>query len=264
MTTYRWSFEEDVTAYRSQGIEGIGVWRQKLSEFGEERGADLLRESGLTVTSLSSAGGFTGSDGGSFDDAVADALDAVRVAGEIQAACLVVISGARAGHTKNYARRLLRDALVELGDAAAEENVQVAIQPMRTPFSAKWSFLNSIDATLDVLHRCNHAHVGMAFDVYQFGREAGICRRLKEIAPWLRTVAVSDAREFPRTEYDRCLPCEGTIPLVDIVQALEAAGYTGFYDLQILSEEYWSSDYQQLLHSCQEAFRSICPSPVSS
>ena len=38
LTTYRWSFEEDVTRYKAAGIAGIGVWRQKLADFGEEKG----------------------------------------------------------------------------------------------------------------------------------------------------------------------------------------------------------------------------------
>ena len=52
VTTYRWSFEEDVQNYRNAGIDGIAVWRQKLSDYGESKGAELLRESGLTVSSL--------------------------------------------------------------------------------------------------------------------------------------------------------------------------------------------------------------------
>ena len=50
MTTYRWSFEEDVARYRAAGIGAIGVWRQKLSDFGEDKGVELLAESGLKVS----------------------------------------------------------------------------------------------------------------------------------------------------------------------------------------------------------------------
>ena len=63
LTTYRWSFEEDVRNYSAAGFRAIGVWRQKLSDFGEERGLALLHDSGLEVSSLLWAGGFTGSDG---------------------------------------------------------------------------------------------------------------------------------------------------------------------------------------------------------
>ena len=105
MTTFRWSFEEDVNQYAAAGIPGIGIWRQKLSDFGEEKGVELLGESSLTVSSLLWAGGFTGSDGRSYRDSVADAREALRLAGALQTRCLVVYSGARAGHTANHAAR---------------------------------------------------------------------------------------------------------------------------------------------------------------
>ena len=39
MTTYRWSFEEDVVQLRAAGIPAIGVWRQKLADYGEAKAA---------------------------------------------------------------------------------------------------------------------------------------------------------------------------------------------------------------------------------
>ena len=97
MTTYHWSLLEDVAGYRAAGVASIGVWRRKLSDFGEERGVELLRDSDLSVSSFWSAGGFTGSDGQTFREAVDDALDALHLAAEVRAGCLVVASGARAG-----------------------------------------------------------------------------------------------------------------------------------------------------------------------
>src|SRR5262245_62293382 len=40
MTTFRWSFEEDVAQYAAAGFSALGVWRQKLSDFGEETGIE--------------------------------------------------------------------------------------------------------------------------------------------------------------------------------------------------------------------------------
>lgn len=266
MTTYRWSFLEDVTAYRSQGIESIGVWRHKLSEFGEERGAELIRESGLTVSSLSSAGGFTGSDGDSFRDSVADALDALKLAAQIGAECLVVVSGARAYHTKNHAARLLRDALVELGDAGVELGVQIAVQPMMRGIGSRWTFLNTLDATVEALLKCHHPSVGMVFDTYHLGREVGLGTRMNELVPFIKLVSLSDGEESPASshrECDRVLPGEGTLPVQSIVHALDAAGYSGAYEMQILSETAWNSDYPTLLRRCREAFQTLCPVPAS-
>ena len=40
VTTYRWSLEDDLRQYAQAGYEGIGVWRQKLSDYGEEAAVD--------------------------------------------------------------------------------------------------------------------------------------------------------------------------------------------------------------------------------
>ncbi|MDP7305943.1 MAG: sugar phosphate isomerase/epimerase, partial [Pirellulaceae bacterium] len=101
LTTYRWSFEDDVHRYADAGIRSIGVWRQKLSDFGEEKGIELLSEVGLRASNLMWAGGFTGSDGRSYNDALADARDAIRLTADLQADCLIVYSGSRGGHTTN-------------------------------------------------------------------------------------------------------------------------------------------------------------------
>ena len=50
LTTYQWSFEEDVCHYAEAGISAIGIWRQKLSDYGEEKGVELLRETNLEVS----------------------------------------------------------------------------------------------------------------------------------------------------------------------------------------------------------------------
>ncbi len=78
VNTLRWDLEQEVQAAAQRGIKGLGIWRPKLDDHGVDAAAELLFENGLSASSLSWAGGFTGSDGRSFDDAVEDALNAVR------------------------------------------------------------------------------------------------------------------------------------------------------------------------------------------
>jgi sugar phosphate isomerase/epimerase len=259
MTTYHWSFLEDVTAYRANGVNQIGVWRRKFTDFGEERGIELLRESGLAVSSFSSAGGFTGADGHTFREAVDDAHDALRQAADMRAACLVVVGGARAGHTIRHAQSLLRDALLELGDAAARLNVSVALQAVHRRPVERWSFLTSLKTTLDLLVSCDHPHVGLVFDFFHFWREPDLFEVIPQVIPWIKIAALCDARAPAECDDDRCLPGEGLIPLGDIIAALEAGGYGGVYDVQLLSEKCWSADYPTLLKGCREALSRIAP-----
>ena len=103
ITTYRWSLEQDVENYQEAGYSGIGVWRNKVADGDENEAIDLISASGLRVTHLSWAGGFTGSDGRSVAESVDDALEALRLAAAINAGCLVIYPGGRNNHTFRHA-----------------------------------------------------------------------------------------------------------------------------------------------------------------
>ncbi|MEX0703415.1 MAG: sugar phosphate isomerase/epimerase family protein [Planctomycetales bacterium] len=259
ITTYRWSLLQDVAAYQEAGVGAIGVWRPKLAVFGDERGTDLLRESGLAVSSLAWAGGFTGANGHSFLEAVDDALEAIALAAALAADCLVLVSGARGGHTANHARRLLIDALRRLLDEAADRKVPLALEPMHAMFAEEWTFLNTLDETLEVLDRVDHPYLQVAFDAYHLWQEPRLLERIPALAARTASVRLSDWRDPPRSDSDRCLPGDGMIPLSEIVSAFVEHGYGGYFEIEIWSEELWNSDYVSLLAECRTRFAGLCP-----
>ena len=253
-TTFRWSFEEDVTRYAAAGIPAIGVWRQKLSDFGPKKGAELLIDTKLEACHLSWAGGFTGSDGRSYRDSVEDALEAIHTAAMLHCETLIVYSGARAGHTFNHARRLIQSALAELLPEAGRLDVTLAVEPMHPGCAEGWTFLTSLDETLALLEKAASPRVKMVLDTYHLGQDPGLVQRIPEIAPHVAVVQLGDARQPPEGEQNRCRLGEGTVPLPEIVAALKAAGYDGYYDVELLGEEIETTDYQSLLRHAKEAF----------
>ena len=257
ITTFRWSFEEDVENYAKAGIPAMGVWRQKLSDYGEEKGIELLARSRLEVSNLLWAGGFTGSDGRTFRESIEDAGDAIRLAAQMSAACLVVYSGARAGHTHSHARRLIRDALKELAPLAADFEITLAVEPMNEGCAAEWTFLNSLDDALALLSTVDSPQLKLAFDTYHLGREANIVDRIAEVAPRIAIVHLGDSKQFPDGEQNRCPLGEGMIPLQEIVSALTRAGYDGYYDVELFGEEIEAADYQQLLLHSQQMYHRL-------
>ncbi len=257
-TTFRWSFEEDVANYAAAGIPALGVWRQKLADCGEARGIPILREKGLEVSHLFWAGGFTGSDGRSFRESIEDAADALRLARRLGAPCLIVYSGGRAGHTFNHARRLVTDALAELVPVAAEVDVSLALEPMHPGCAADWTFLTSIDQTVGLLDAVGSPEqVKMVFDAYHLGQDDGVLECIDQLAPRVALVQLGDAREPPCGEQNRCRLGEGSVPLSEIVSALTAAGYDGYFDVELLGEEVETDDYRGLLEHAREAFERL-------
>jgi len=256
-TTFRWSFEEDVAGYAAAGIPAMGVWRQKLSDCGPSRAMELLGRSGLKVSHLLWAGGFTGSDGRSYRESVEDAADALRTAAQLGAGSLVVYSGARAGHTHSHARRLIQSALTELIPTAAALGVTLAVEPMHPGCAAECTFLTSLDDVLAVLDAVGSQQVKMVFDTYHLGQDPEIVDRIAEITPQVAIVQLGDAKRPPEGEQNRCRLGEGIIPLAGIVAALKAAGYDGYYDVELLGEEIEAFDYPSLLQHAKQAFEKL-------
>lgn len=257
MTTYRWSFEEDVENYRRAGFSGVGVWRQKLSDFGEDRGVELLRDCGLRVSNLLWAGGFTGSDGRGYGDAVEDGREAIQLAAALQADCLVMYTGARGGHTNNHARRLIRSALRELLPLAEAQDVVLAIEPMHPACAADWTFLTELDDTIELIGAHASPNLKLVFDAYHLGHDAEVIARLPSLVPQIAIVHLGDGRRASGPEQDRTRLGEGEIPLEEIVQSLEGAGYEGFYDLELIGQEIETHDYCELLSHSRQYFLQV-------
>jgi len=256
-TTFRWSFEEDVTHYADAGIPAIGVWRRKLSDCGEAKGIELLGQRGLAVSHLFWAGGFTGSDGRTFVASVEDAKEALQTAHQLQAGSLVVYSGARGGHTFNHARRLIKEALKELAPLAAEKGVHLAVEPMHPGCATQFTFLTTVDEVLEIIEAVGSPQVKMVFDTYHLGHDRGILERIPRIAPHVALVQLGDARQPPTAEQNRCRLGDGVIPLKEIVAAFRTAGYDGFFDVELLGEEIETLDYGLLLEHAKEAVEGL-------
>ncbi len=253
LTTMRWSLPEELLQLKALGYDGIGLWRPKVSEFGEEAVADAIREAAVGVSSLSFAGGFTGRNGFSFQDALADARDAVCEAELLGADNLIVVGGARNHHTIRHSRRLVTDALRELAEFAMLRGVRLSLLPMHNFFAPTWTYLHTLDETLELLDNVNHPSAGLAFDTYHLWREPRLLERIPELVPLTGVVQVSDSRRAPQTDSDRCFPGEGRIPLTEIVSAFRQAGYGGYFDVQVWSDEGWATTTAEMVRLCRDS-----------
>ncbi|MGD9634867.1 MAG: sugar phosphate isomerase/epimerase family protein [Pirellulales bacterium] len=255
VTTFRWSFEEDIENYRQAGYRSIGLWRHKLSDIPEEQAIDLLAESGLRVSSLSYAGGFTGHGGATFREGIEDAQLALRLAAQVQAASLVIHPGSRNNHTSRHALRLLRAALDELLPAAEFFEVPLILEPMHVACAASWTFLTDFEHVSDLVWEYNTPYLKLALDTYHFPWCESERNIVPELAPHLGLVHLADRREPPSIDHERCPLGKGQLPLAEIMASLIESGYTGPFDVRLMGSEIQPADYRRLLVQSQLAFR---------
>ena len=259
LTTYRWSLGQDLENYREAGYGGIGVWRQKLSDENEDSAIELLLASGLAVSNVSWAGGFTGSDGRSLAESIDDAASAIRVAGSVNAGCLVIYSGGRNNHIFRHAGRLLRMALDELLPLAEMWEVPLAIEPMHPACALDWTFLTSLESAIELVEQVNNPFLKIAYDTYHFSLAMQRRQSLQTLAKHLGIVFLSDRHEAADAEQERCPLGRGRLPLTEIVAELQDAGYTGAYDVRLMGPDIEGCDYWTLLEQSQAAFGELAP-----
>ena len=263
LSTLRWTFEEDAQAYHARGFNGIGVYRPKLEDFGIDRTMELLAEYELAVTSLSWVGGFTGSDGRPFEEAVQDAMAAVEDAATLRAETLVVLAGGRNNHIRNHARRTLCEALAEIAGVAADYGVKLSIEPIHPGCGEEWSFVNDLRSTLDIIEAVASPQLGIALDTYHLGMDEEVVRWLPEIIPHLHLVQLGDARHSPLGEMNRCLLGHGSVPLQVILGTLTDHGYTGPLEVELIGEDVETIPYDHLLDHTRD-FIDRTMGPVSN
>ena len=248
LTTFRWTFDQDIQKYADlHDITGIGVWRQKLDDYGTEAGIDRLCESGLTVSSLMWAGGFTGSGVHSYREAIEDGINALKLAAAMRAECLIVYTGPRAGHTHNHARRLAVNAIDELAAVAGDLDVTLAIEPVQPGCATQWTFLNNVNEAMTILDEVHSGEVKIVYDTYHLAHQGFDEKQLAQIAPRIVLVQLGDGENLCHGEPNRCRLGEGIIPLREIVSILDENGYEGFFEVELLGPLFEQADYDELL-----------------
>jgi len=262
MTTYRWSLAQDVENYQDAGYSAIGVWRNKFIDENEDQAIDLVTRSGLSVTNVSWAGGFTGSDGRPLAESVEDAADAIRFAASMMAGCLVIYSGGRNNHIYSHAGRLLRSALDELLPMAEMWEVPLAIEPMHPACATDWTFLTSLESVIELVEQYDSPFLKVAYDTYHFPLGSRRRNVLSRLAPYLGVVFLGDRLQPPSVDQERCPLGHGRLPLIEIIATLQDAGYTGPYDVKLMGPDIETCDYWTLLEQSQVAFGNFVPVPV--
>lgn len=264
LTTFRWTFEDDISHYAEVGVRAIGIWRPKLADYGEEKGQELLKEAQFRVTSVSWIGGFTSSDMRSYDDQLQDARETIELAAELESPCVTLLTGPRGAFTHSHARRLFRQALKALLPVAEKAGVLLALEPMHESAAREWTFLNDLSEAINLVEEFDQTPLRLAIDSYHFSRDPKFREHLDRLISKLAIVYLSDSRAHPNSEQDRCRLGQGTVPLREFIEQVETRGFSGAYEVRLMGEAIELGCYTKLLQESQlyvrELLQSVCGS----
>jgi sugar phosphate isomerase/epimerase len=108
-----------------------------------------------------------------------------------------------------------------------------------------------------LLDTVDSPHFKLAFDTYHFGQDPHVLDHLRQIGDRIAIVHLGDAKKPPDREQDRHPLGEGNLPLREIVAAIQATGYDGYYDVELMGEEIEASNYRDLLAASKRAYEQL-------
>lgn len=260
MTVKQLSLPELVTACTDLGVPGIGLWREPVQQYGVEAAAALVRDAGLSVTTLCRGGFLTATDPAGRAAALADNRTAVDEAAALGTDTLVLVSGGLPAGSKDLhgARERIADALAELGPYAAERGVRLAIEPLHPMFAADRCVVSTLTQALDLAERFPADQVGVAVDTYHIWWDD------QAPAQVARAGAGGRICTFQLADWTTPLPAgvlngrgqigDGSVDMREWRERVDAAGYTGPVEVELFNEELWARDGVELLRETAERF----------
>jgi sugar phosphate isomerase/epimerase len=258
VTTHDWSFAEDVEHYAAAGIQGIGVWRDKLDRCDETQALALLAGSGLQAANLVDAGYFLSKTRSQTRRAIEDAAEAIGLAQRLGAGVLLMVTGEVGSffRTLEEAQAITVAALKELAPVAAAAGVRLAIEPIATRYPG-YTFLHDIPGTLDIINAVGADEVGLLFDTDHLYESHNLLHDIKAAGDRIFCVHINDMPAAPGPGIDRKILGDGVIPLAEILHAIAATGYDGYYDVEIMSDAVWRTDYDELIRTLKARFEAL-------
>ena len=232
-TTFPASFGEELAAYREAGADGIGLLEFKLPE-GDVLGK--LRASGLVATNcLPAAGSILPSPliPGPEEPAarMASICESLHRLAELEPTSVFFLTGPGPERRDEVVAGVRR-----IAEEADRAGVRAVLEPIHPSQADVLSFISSLDEAVALLDKAEADLVGLLFDTWQLWDSPGLGEQIRRHAGRIGGVHVGDRREPTRGHFDRALPGDGVIPLGSVIRMLDEAGYDGYYDVEIFSD----------------------------
>ena len=269
ISTLQSSFAEDLEAYAAAGIEGIGIWEMKLPQGGDAESLALVRESGLTVTNcipaIPSVLPMPLMEGPVDPRERVEAVCAsIRRLAAFEPQSIVCLTGPQGDLEAAEARRIVVDGLRRIGKEAQAAGVRIGLEPVQRIEHELWTMPTTVGEAVDLLDEVDDANFGIMFDVWHLWNGASPLDDIREHVDRFAGVHVADWREPTRSWCDRVLPGQGVADVPRILAALDEAGWQGFYDIEIFSDDgtfgddhegsLWRLPAQELARRARESF----------
>ena len=230
VSTLTASFADDVRTYAAGGADGIGIWELKL----DDAALDVFSGSGLgaatAVPLVPSILPLPLLEGPADPRERIDALlGSLHRLAPFRPAAVLCFTGPGDRAT----------AVAGLAEVAAEAErlgLRLALEPFQREGLENWSVISTLGEAAEVLDEIGSPALGIQFDVWHLWNTPDLDDEIERHAHRFAGVHIDDWRNPTRGWADRVLPGDGIADVPRILAALERAGWDGYYDLEIFSD----------------------------
>jgi sugar phosphate isomerase/epimerase len=253
-TTNYWPLDELVAACAGAGVRSVGLWREQTQEYGVPKAAALIRDAGLTVSSLCRGGFFDR------DDWYDENRRAIDEAAALGAPTLVLVSGGLAAGSRDLdgARARVGESIGRLVPYALAAGVRLAVEALHPMFCSDRCVVATLGQALDLVAPFPAAAAGVVIDTYHLWWDdqvwAQIARAGREdriaafqVADWITPLPAG-------VLLGRGLPGTGCIDFRRFAEAVTAAGYTGPVEVEVFHAELWARPGAEVLAEALSGF----------
>jgi sugar phosphate isomerase/epimerase len=257
-TIDQWSLSQVVEHCAAAGIPAIGVWRDRLAEVGVARGARLIAEAGLQVSSLCRGGFFPTNSAAESAVRAEDNKRAVEEAAALRAPVLVLVCGPPTGPDLAAARRAVADGVEALLPFARDHGVRLGIEPLHPMMIGERSVIVSLREAVELAERIDDDYLGVVLDAYHVFWDPGVDSLIERAGSRLVGFHASDwVTPVGDVTASRAMIGDGMIDLRSMREATDRAGYRGFIEVEVINDRHRYLDGDSLLQTIIQRFQSL-------
>jgi sugar phosphate isomerase/epimerase len=244
ISTFSWELDADLAFYAEAGITNVGISVAKLERFGWDDGTRRVADAGLRVTNLIGLGPFLLAEPARWDTQRERIMRALDAAGVVGAECMVFTTGPAGPLPWDEAADALEAALAPVLPEARARGVPFAIEHTNS-LRVDIGFVHTLADAIDLARRLD---VGVCMEVNACWAERGLAATVTAVSDRLRLVQVSDFAVGTLSTPNRLVPGDGDIPLERILGQVLAAGYEGYFDLELVGPRIDEEGYGSACH----------------
>ena len=256
ITTINYDFETSVKAFAAAGITHMEFWFDRLDKYLEThelaQAKELLADSGISLISGICVCNLMLTDVATQPEQLEEFKARLALCRDVDCPILLTIPEPQeevSAETYATAEKNLRSA----ADVAADYGIGIALEFLRGN-----KFVGTLSTAKAIIRGTERANVGVVLDLSHFWMDRSDLSDLDDLKPGeLMLVHLDDMEQMPpesMTDHDRTVPGRGRGIDGDLIPAIQATGYDGYWSMEIFNKQIWAQPVDRIVAETVRSF----------